>query len=162
FLDLVASAARRTTLSTITLEDDALVSRSLQLDELPRARLSSVAREPVQAARIFADEALSIDPIDLDRFDGDTRAWAEMRIARSPGDAPEYHGTVRSAPARPWSVSAIETYLDCPFKFFAQHVLKLEEEPDDEEVMDPRRQGQFVHEVFEQFFRAWQDGGRRA
>src|SRR5262249_54052779 len=81
FLDLVASAARGTTLSTSALEDDALVSRSLQLDELRRARLSSVAREPIQAARIFADEALSIDPIDLDRFGGDARAWAEMRIA---------------------------------------------------------------------------------
>jgi len=57
------------------------------------------------------------------------------------------------------SVSAIETYLDCPFKFFAQHVLKLEEEPEDEEVMDPRRQGQFVHDVFERFFAAWQNAG---
>jgi RecB family exonuclease len=27
--------------------------------------------------------------------------------------------------------------------------------------MDPRRQGQFVHEVFETFFREWQDSGRR-
>jgi RecB family exonuclease len=41
-------------------------------------------------------------------------------------------------------------------------VLKLEEEPDDEEVMDPRRQGQFVHEVFERFFAEWQSAGHRA
>ncbi len=53
-------------------------------------------------------------------------------------------------------MSALETYIGCPFKFFAQHVLRLEEEPDDEEVMDPRRQGQFVHEVFETFFTEWQ------
>jgi ATP-dependent helicase/nuclease subunit B len=52
--------------------------------------------------------------------------------------------------------------LDCPFKFFAQHVLRLLEEPDEEEVMDPRRQGQFVHKVFEDFFRSWQAAGRRA
>src|SRR5262249_43456313 len=39
------------------------------------------------------------------------------------------------------------------------HVLKLEEEPDDEEVMDPRRQGQLVHQVFEDFFRKWQAAG---
>jgi RecB family exonuclease len=162
FLDLVGAAVRRTTLSTITLEDDALVSRSLQLDELPRARLSSAAREPAEPARVFVDEALSIDPLDLARFDGEARAWAELRMARSPGDAPQYHGAVRSVAMRPWSVGAIETYIDCPFKFFAQHVLRLEDEPEDEEVMDPRRQGQFVHEVFEQFFRAWQDAGRRA
>jgi RecB family exonuclease len=28
--------------------------------------------------------------------------------------------------------------------------------------MDPRRQGQFVHEVFETFFREWQEAGHRA
>ena len=39
---------------------------------------------------------------------------------------------------------------------------ELEEEPDDEEVMDPRRQGQFVHEVFEAFFERWQQDGHRA
>jgi RecB family exonuclease len=161
FLDLLGSAARRTTVSTITLEDDALVSRSMQLDEIARARLSAVAREPVEEARIFADEALSLEPVALGALTGDARLWAELRSGRSPADAPDYHGIVRTAPARSWSVSAIETYLDCPFKFFAQHVLKLEEEPEDEEVMDPRRQGQFVHDVFEAFFQAWQDAGHR-
>jgi len=85
-----------------------------------------------------------------------------MRTKRSPADAPDFHGVVRGVAPRAWSVSAIETYLDCPFKFFAQHVLKLEEEPEDQEVMDPRRQGQFVHTVFEQFFDAWQRAGNRA
>ena len=41
---------------------DALVTRSLQLDEIPRARLSSVASAPVGQARVFIDEALSLDP----------------------------------------------------------------------------------------------------
>jgi RecB family exonuclease len=162
FLDLLTSASRRTLVSTFTLDEDALVTRSLQLDEIPRARRSSVASAPIDDARVFIDEALSLEPLALDPFDGATRAWAEQRTARSPADAPDYHGTVRDAPVRAWSVSAIETYLDCPFKFFAQHVLHLEEEPDDEEVMDPRRQGQFVHDVFEKFFSAWQGAGHRA
>jgi len=161
FLDLLESASRRTTVSTVTLDDDALVSRSMQLDEIPRARLSSVARAPFDDARVFADDALSLEPISLEPFSGEARTWAELRTSRSAADAREYHGSVGAAPARAWSVSAIETYLDCPFKFFAQHVLHLEEEPDDEEVMDPRRQGQFVHEVFEAFFREWQSAGHR-
>ena len=41
-------------------------------------------------------------------------------------------------------------------------MLRLEEEPEDEEVMDPRRQGQFVHAVFEEFFREWQQRGHGA
>jgi len=59
------------------------------------------------------------------------------------------------------SVSAVETYLTCPFKYFAQYVLKLEEEREEEEVMDPKTQGQFVHAVFEAFFKTWQDRGHR-
>lgn len=162
FLDLLTSASRRTIVSTFTLDEDAIVSRSVQLDEIPRARLSTMAREAFEDARVFADEALSLEPIVFDPYQGDARAWAELRTARSPADAPAFHGTVPGVPARAWSVSAIETYLDCPFKFFAQHVLKLEEEPEDQEVMDPRRQGQFVHDVFERFFTAWQKAGHRA
>ena len=75
---------------------------------------------------------------------------------------PAFHGSLGPQPPANWSVSALETYLGCPFKFFALHVLKLREEPDDEEVMDPRRQGALVHEVFEAFFKAWQQAGRGA
>ncbi|HXI29559.1 MAG TPA: PD-(D/E)XK nuclease family protein [Vicinamibacterales bacterium] len=165
FLDLLTSASRRTAVSTFTLDEDALVSRSMQLDEIPRARMTTMARPPSEGARVFEDEALSLDPPLVDALDADeSRAWAGLRIGRSPADAPEFHGTVRSSatPVRAWSVSAIETYLDCPFRFFAQHVLKLQEEPEDEEVMDPRRQGQFVHQVFEAFFTEWQAAGHRA
>ena len=162
FLDLLASASRRTFVFTFTLDEDALVSRSMQLDEIPRARLTTVARAPVEGARVFLDEALSLAPVTLAPLDAASRAWAELRTGRSPADGAEFHGTVHGTHVRAWSVSALETYLDCPFKFFAQHVLKLEEEPDDEEVMDPRRQGQFVHSVFEAFFAEWQNAGHRA
>jgi len=162
FLDLLASACRHTTVSTFTLDEDALVSRSMQLDEIPRARLTTAALPSADAARRFEDEALSLEPVAFGALDDDVREWANLRMSRSPADEPRFHGTVRGAPARTWAVSAIETYLDCPFRFFAQHVLKLQEEPEDEEVMDPRRQGQFVHRVFETFFTEWQGAGHRA
>jgi ATP-dependent helicase/nuclease subunit B len=161
FVDLLATASRRTLVSTFTLDEDALVSRSIQLDEMPRARLSTVASAPFERARIFLDEALSIEPVALAPLEGESRAWAELRIGRSASDRPAFHGSIGETFATAWSVSALETYLDCPFKFFAQHVLKLEEEPEDEEVMDPRRQGQFMHGVFEAFFGEWQRAGRR-
>lgn len=159
FLNLVAAASRRTTLSVFTLEDDALVTRSMQLDEVPRARLSTVPRESSAPARIVGDEALSVDPVAWGALDADARTWAALRSARSDLDDPKYHGAIGQRPARTWSVSALETYLNCPFRFFARHVLDLEEEPTDEEVMDPRRQGQFVHAVFEKFFDDWQRSG---
>jgi ATP-dependent helicase/nuclease subunit B len=85
-----------------------------------------------------------------------------MRLSRTSGDDGRFHGQTGSLEPRPWSVSALETYLGCPFKFFAQHVLRLAEEPDDEEVMDPRTEGELVHQVFERFFARWQDDGHQA
>jgi len=162
FVDLLSAAARRTTVSVFTLDDDALVSPSAQLDEIPRARLTVVPRDQIENARVFADEALSLEPASTAPLSADARTWADLRISRTHLGEPQFHGSTGSTSTRMWSVSALETYLDCPFKFFAQHVLKLEEEPDDEEVMDPRRQGVFVHDVFENFFRALQDAGHRS
>ena len=160
FLDLVASPRSRVELSTFLLENEAIVSRSMQLDEVVRARLSTVT-SPDQT-----DDSSVVDQASERRstgggMDTETREWYELRTYRSPASQPEFHGSVTGGPVRVWSVSALETYIGCPFKFFSQHVLKLEEEPDDEEVMDPRQQGQFVHEVFETFFRDWQERGGR-
>jgi RecB family exonuclease len=157
FVDLLSSATVTTELSAFMLEDEAIVSRSVLLDEVPRARLSTVAREPL-VEPFMPDEQLAQAARDSIDAGG---AWLGLRVNRTPADAPAFHGQVGPRPPRVWSVSALETYIGCPFKFFAQHVLRLEEEPDDEEVMDPRRQGQFVHDVFETFFREWQSAGHR-
>jgi ATP-dependent helicase/DNAse subunit B len=58
-----------------------------------------------------------------------------------------------------YSLSALERYQDCPFKFFAADVLKLEEPPEDEPMLSPRARGRFVHEVFQRFFEAWDARG---
>jgi RecB family exonuclease len=162
FLDLLASPRERITLSTITLDDEALVEVSALLDEVPRAGLTVVTCEPSPASPLFMEEALSLDPVALDALDPESRSWALLRMARSDAGDPGFHGQAGEQSSRAWSVSALETYLDCPFKFFAQRILRLEEEPDDEEVMDPRKQGQFVHDVFEKFFRRWEAGGHHA
>ena len=148
FLELLASAAGTVTISTITLDDETLVEPSTFVEEIPRVGLSTVPLEPTEAS---AED--DVPP---------TGEWQAFRRARSPFDAAVFHGQTGRLVSRSWSVSALETYLGCPFKFFAQHVLKLQEEPDDEEVMDPRRQGQFVHDVFERFFMRWQDDGHQA
>lgn len=159
FLDLLGSSSRRVAVSTVTLDDDAIVMRSMQLDEIARARLSPV-RSGAARARITPDEALALDPPVVSHLAQPARAWAEMRLRRTAAIDPAYHGSVGEQATRPWSVSALEAYLACPFKFYAQHVLRLEEEPEDSDVMDPRQQGQFVHKVFELFFDRWRTSGR--
>ena len=54
-----------------------------------------------------------------------------------------------------YSLSALERYQDCPFKFFAADVLRLDEAPEDEATLSPRARGRFIHEVFQRFFEAW-------
>jgi RecB family exonuclease len=169
FLDLVRSPSRQIIASTFTFDDEALVEPSSLTEELAGVGLSAIdeaegddARLP--ARRVFVDEALSIDPVQLDTLGADVREWAVMRAERSGGNDARYHGAAGRQAPRAWSVSAIETYLTCPFKFFAQYVLRLDEEEEraDQEVMDPKAQGRFVHEVFEAFFSKWQSLGHRA
>src|SRR5262249_9257335 len=99
FLDLLHAASRRTALSLFTLDDDALVSRSMQLDELPRARMSRVqaTRGPTGGSRaveprVFVDEGLSLEPVRLDALDANARAWADLRLSRTPADEARFHG----------------------------------------------------------------------
>jgi len=173
FLELLGLPLRRVTVSTVSLDDETLVEPSTFVDEIPRARLSTTTRDRATGGPCSRDEALMSGSVPLDALELVAREWATMRLARSPRDAPAFHGFVDQSGSglragrgdhspKTWSVSALETYLGCPFKFFAQHVLKLKEEPDDEEVMDQRSQGQFIHEVFEAFFERWQRDGYQA
>jgi ATP-dependent helicase/nuclease subunit B len=57
------------------------------------------------------------------------------------------------------SISRLELYLNCPFKFFAAQVLKLEEQPEDEAILTPLARGRFLHELWERFFDEWQGRG---
>lgn len=161
FLDLMGSASRRVELSTFMLDDEAIVSRSIQLDEVPRARLSTLARA-IRTTPPLREESVALDDRPSELVGDGAREWLALRTARPPADDARFHGSTGARASRTWSVSALEAYIGCPFRFFAQHVLRLEEEPEDEEVMDPRRQGQFIHEVFERFFREWQDAGQGA
>ena len=115
FLDVLASASRRVTLSSFTLDEESIVSPSPQLDEVPRAKLSTIARAPSLDARVFVDEALMLEPLALDVLDPDARGWGAMRAGRTPADALDFHGHVGVQPSRPWSLRALETYLGCPF-----------------------------------------------
>jgi len=146
FLDLVRSASRHVVLSSFTLDDEALVEPSTLIEEAAGLSLT----------RIDA----AVPSIELDAPEADAPDWAALRGKRTAAIDSRYHGEAGPQAPRPMSVSAVETYLMCPFKYFAQYVLRLQEEREEEEVMDPKTQGQFVHAVFEMFFTRWQAAGR--
>jgi RecB family exonuclease len=154
FADLLTLPASLVALSTFTLENDAVVAPSTLLDEAHRLALVTVAAA-VTPLRVFEHEALALDPMSLEALDPDRRAMAAFRVGAIAADADQRRGTTGRHSAPAYSLSALERYQDCPFKFFAADVLKLEEAPEDETALSPRARGRFIHEVFQRFFEAW-------
>jgi RecB family exonuclease len=162
FQDLLLLARRRVSLSTFTLEDDAIVSPSAFLEDVSAAGLP-VERTPAPPPRrVFLHEALSLDPVVATPLQAAPAGWLALRASRSPADTPAYRGAAGAREAGIYAVSRVERYLECPFKYFAAHVLKLQEERDDESTLTPQERGQLLHDVFETFFRQWQSDGRGA
>ena len=162
FEDLVHAAGLDVIVSTITLEDDAIVEPSPFLEDLTQSGLTVTREPPAPTARIFTHEAVLVDPIEPGALADEAAAWLTLRDSRSPSAEPRFHGQADPARTARYKVSAIDQYLACPFVYFASQVLRLDEEPDDEESLGPKAQGRFVHAVLEAFFLAWQGRGRGA
>ena len=143
FADLLRLPAKSLALSTFSLEHDTLVAPSILLDDVGRVRARLQTRPGAHGeAVVLSDTA---------------RIWAARRVAR-PADAMAGGQTGAHTPAA-YSVSSLERYQDCPFKFFAADVLQIDELPEDEAALSPRARGRFIHEVFQRFFEAWDRRG---
>lgn len=165
FVDLVSLATRETRVTTFALEDDTVVRGSPLVEELndPALPVERVADPSLWT--VLVDELLAADeaidpPLDMLRAAGPlTPAWLAFRRQAATRPAPP-------PPAQPLldaqSVTRLETYLQCPFRYFAAHVLRLGEEAAETIGLSPRERGIVLHEVFEEFFRRWTDAGRRA
>lgn len=159
FHDLLALATQRVSVSAFTLEDDAIVSPSAFLEELEVAGLPVELTPAAVPGRIFLHEALAMDPVASAPITGEAAEWLALRARRSAAGDDMFHGGAGARDAAVYAVSHVERYLECPFKYFAGHVLKLPEERDDESGLTPQERGQFLHDVFETFFQEWQAGG---
>jgi RecB family exonuclease len=159
FIDLLRLPLRRLVVSTFTLEDDTIVAASPLLDEVERAGLESVEKRIGPRPRTFEWEALGLEPVRTDRLSAAALPWAEFRLSARSSRDPRHRGATAGHEAPAFSLSALERYQDCPFKFFAADVLKLEEAPEDEPALSPRARGRFIHEVFQRFFEAWDRQG---
>ena len=158
FVDLLLLPSSRLVVSNFQLEGDTLISPSPLLDELNRSGLDAI-EEPHDAVRIFDYEALGEEPVDFSDLSPAALEWAALRREGPAADDPRYRGNTRPHALRAYSLSALERYQDCPFKFFASDVLGLQEAPEDEQVLSPRARGRFLHEVFQRFFDAWDQRG---
>jgi len=159
FADLLRLPASRLSVSVFSLEGDALVSPSSLIDELDHATFETMDAT-LSPVGIFEYEALCFEPLETSPLrTPDARAWAERRDRRSRARREREPGWTGAHRAPAYSLSALERYQDCPFKFFAADVLRLEEVPEDESSLSPRARGRFIHEVFQRFFEAWDARG---
>jgi ATP-dependent helicase/DNAse subunit B len=98
------------------------------------------------------------------------RRSATERWARAKRDWTQFDGLVRVTDgvrpflasqrlgARAYSVSALQNFAYCPYRFFLSAMYRLEplEEPEPLQRMDPLTRGSLFHEVQAEFFRALQ------
>ena len=56
-------------------------------------------------------------------------------------------------------VTALEDYGDCPYKFFARHILNLQRPQDITYTVDHRTIGSLWHEIMAKFLQEWQQKG---
>jgi RecB family exonuclease len=159
FQDLMGLARRQVHLSTFELENDAIIGPSHFLEDLERLGLRALVSDAPAVGRIFVSEALTTEPMAPAAVDGDAAAWLAVRAERSDAAGGQFHGGASSYRPPAYSVSALERYLQCPFRFFSERVLTLEEDPEDEATLNAKELGIFVHEVFEKFFAEWNRRG---
>jgi len=69
-------------------------------------------------------------------YDGDPTALAD--------DLPDEYG-----PGHTWSAGRLESYRNCPFRFFVGSVLGLEPRPEPQEGLDARQLGSIYHRILE-------------
>jgi RecB family exonuclease len=157
FRDLVRLPAKTLTLHSFQLDNEAIVAVS-PLVESARDLAAEVV-EVDDTRPVFADEVLTIDPPVEAGLSPESAAWLRLRLARPALPAREYAGFVGPQPARPYRVSRVDHYIDCPFKYFAENVLGLPEDREEEAGLTPLERGTLVHELFERFYRRWQEQG---
>jgi RecB family exonuclease len=158
FADLLRLPARRLAVSTFALESDALVNPSGLLDEVVAANLAPLDAGE-RSGRMFEHEALAIDPVRLDWLEPLAREWASLRLSLPAASDARFRGRTSGHAVGAPAVSSLERYQDCPFRFFAADVLRLEEPAEDESALSPRSHGRFVHELLHRFFAAWDRSG---
>ena len=160
FADLLGAATREVCVSTFLLEHDALVSPSPFADEVQHQSARQIL--PPSGAMIFDHEALLSGRISADVVRKRAREWAEFRLAALPKEDWRFRGATGPHVPAGYSLSALERYQDCPFKFFASDVLRIDEPPEDGGALTPRARGRFIHELLHRFFAAWDDRGEGA
>jgi ATP-dependent helicase/nuclease subunit B len=93
---------------------------------------------------------------------GSAAEWLLLRQSAAAAEDGRFRGAAGPQTGGTFAVSHLERYLECPFKYFAAHVLRLEDEREEETGMTAIERGQFLHDLLMEFFKRWQAAGHGA
>ncbi|MFI5177634.1 MAG: PD-(D/E)XK nuclease family protein [Vicinamibacterales bacterium] len=164
FRDLLRLPAKTVQLHAFQLEGDAIVGVSPMIEaarDLPSRELPASEDARTRSETCFADEALGAGDVALAALDDEAADWLDLRLARPPITDRAYGGFVGARTPQAYRVSRVDRYIDCPFKYFSESVLGLPEEREEMSGLTPLERGNLVHALFEDFYRTWQESGRR-
>lgn len=156
FQDLLRLAAERTWLHAFQLEGDTIVALSPLLEStraLP-TQPHEIADDPV----VLVDEIVEAGAVPAG-LDPDRTAWLALRHSRGGLDGPRYRGSIGPQAPRAYRVSQVDSYVDCPFKYFAASVLGLPDDRGETSGLTPLERGTMLHALFERFYRDWDAAG---
>jgi CRISPR/Cas system-associated exonuclease Cas4 (RecB family) len=163
FADLLTLPATAVGVSVPELDQDAVVRPSSLLDELEAFGSDALFAIPSdeRGLPVTGEDALLATPAvpGATVLDAEARDWARWRLSLPPRND---WGQTSPTPGERYSVTAVETYLQCPYQYFAGRVLGLKEEVDDEPGMPARDAGLLLHDVLHDCFQAWHDRGHVA
>lgn len=162
FADLLHLARSTVTVSAFTLEDDTIVEPSVLLEELEHAALPVERVAPRPLLRACAEDALWYAPVAAGACPPEALDWLALREGRAASDPARFQGRTGGFSRASHAVTHIDTWIECPFRYFAQHVLSLDDEREQEPGLTPRQRGELVHLIFERFFGAWAARGHAA
>jgi RecB family exonuclease len=159
FRDILQLAAKTTRLSAFQLEGEAIVGLSPMVEAIRSAGAVPVPARERQP--IFADELLTRATVPIG-LDPGKEAWLAIRRERPALSDRAYGGFVDRQQSQAYRVSRVDRYVDCPFKYFAESVLRLSEERDGTSGLTPLERGSLLHVLFERFYGQWQQAGHGA
>jgi RecB family exonuclease len=158
FRDVLSLAREQTWLWAFQFEGDTAVAVSPLVEYV---RDAPVASQATWSQPLFPDELFTGQQSPFGLPAAQDR-WLSARRRRPALDRPEYSGAVVPQPPRAYRVSAVDRYVDCPFKYFAESVLGLAEERDEMAGLTPLERGSLLHGLFERFYAEWDGAGRGA
>ncbi len=127
--------------------------------------------EALRLAALDADAGIPVPDTLRSSLAEVVRAQEVERSRLEDHHLPEYEGEIGGALTeaaraslgqirdRVFSVSQLETYGQCPFRFFAERLLRLRPPEDFEEELTPREKGSLLHDALFEFYTRRRDLG---